>query len=154
MVARSRILSSLGLLAFLAYGCELPQTPYAGPCVVTYGEPALHITSAVDADSGDPIPQITISRLVINGQEIPLEYELWDSNNIEYRDSVLVGTIPCSFGYMVGTYVLTISAEGYSESVFEFRDVHYSVREGPGCPLHFDGGTRVQISLKGEQGAS
>ena len=154
MDARSRILVSLGLLAFLAYGCEFPQTPYAGPCVVTYGEPVLHIISAVDVDSGDPIPQITISRILINGEETPLEYEVPESNNIEFRDSVFVGTIPCSFGHQLGTYLLTISAEGYSESVFEFRDVHYSVKEGPGCPLHFDGGTRVQIGLEREQGAS
>jgi hypothetical protein len=146
MSNRRAILLTFVVLAFPVYSCDTPVLP--GPCVVEYREAVLHITSAVDIDTRDPIPEITISRIVINGEETPLEYEILESNNIEYRDSVFVGTIPCSFGHQPGRYVLTISAEGYSESVFEFRNVHYSLKEGPGCPLYFDGGTRVQISLE------
>ena len=152
MSDRRAIFLTFVMSAFLVCDCDGPIGP--GPCVVEYREPVLHIISVTDADTGDPIPRIFISGIVINGTDCPLDYALLDSRNMEFQDTILVCTIPCSFGNEPGIYVLTISAEGYPESGLEVMNVHYSIREGPGCPLLLDGGTRVAFSLKREENAS
>ena len=132
-------------VACFSLGCQNDPT---GPCFVEFREAILHITNVRDGTTGEAISQITISRLQIDGQQNPIgEWSLYESQNVELRDSSLTCTLPCSFGTQDGTYLLGVSAEGYVDRDVEIPGVHFSVHEGPGCPLFLGGGTRTEFKM-------
>lgn len=148
---RGSSIQFLGILLMMLW-CTGCYEITAGPCSVEYGEAVLHITSVRDATTNEQIAEITISRIEFDGRSYPLLFGLTHSQNIELRDSVLVCTVPFSFGTGEGTYVLAVSAEGYVDRDLEIVDAHYSVHEGPGCPMYLDGGTRVQFAMGRKKG--
>jgi hypothetical protein len=124
-----------------------------GRCIVEHREAVLHVTSVRDATTNEEIAEIAITGLEIDGRSYPIEeFALPQSQNVEFRDSLFICSVPFSFGTREGSYLLSVSAEGYVDRDVEIADVHYAVREGPGCPLYLDGGTRVRFTMERKKG--
>lgn len=139
------------LSALFLVSCEDPNNsdPEAGICVHTYEDPILAIES-VSSESGDPISEIYLSNLSINGSEQDLSSVTDDpSNNVSVEDSSIVCTIPCGFGTQEGTYQFDTSTPDYQDTTITFEGVSYEVFNG-GCPSSNSGSREVSFELKSQ----
>ncbi|MEQ9092441.1 MAG: hypothetical protein RIE52_15210 [Balneola sp.] len=117
-----------------------------GPCIHSYDEPVLEITSAISAEDDSPIEEVVISEVTIDSvlfsvQDLTLEF----SENIIVKDSVLICSIPCGFGTNEGIYELTFSAQGYFDLTISTL-AEYDNKKG-GCPSSSSGSHHLGFSL-------
>ncbi len=147
-------ISSCSILGFLltvwalcVSGCGEEDT--AGPCVHIYREPIFHVTSAVETGTQDNIDEIVIWNVRIDGVEYPPSLLDGESENVVIQDSLLICTVPFSFGTTAGDWQFRATASGFVEATFDFPGVRYSDGQG-GCPSYSDGGLRVTLELDRE----
>jgi hypothetical protein len=128
-------------------GCGEEGT--AGPCVHIYREPIFHVTSVTETGTQAKIGEIVIREVRINGLEYPPSLLNAESENVVFQDSLLICTVPFSFGHTPGDWQFEATASGYVEATFNFPGVQYSEGQG-GCPSYSDGGVRVTLELDPE----
>jgi hypothetical protein len=119
---------------------------WIGPCVHTYKEPILHITSIRDSSTNEFINFVKLRNLEINGSKQFGSFLLQKSYSIVAGDSLFYCNVPFGFGIDNGTYEFTLEAEGYPPKRVKIEDVGYSILEG-GCPSYNDGGKRVELFI-------
>ena len=128
--------------AVLSVGCAEPG---AGPCVHTYRDPVLAITSVVDSESGGRIASILVTNVTISGRSEPVGALLDVAFGASTRSDTLVCGVPCGFGTSEGQYTFKAAAPGYTA-----RQVSVNARfarfDG-GCPSSNAGSTEVSVSL-------
>ena len=117
-----------------------------GPCVHTYNEPILHITSVRDSLHNKVIPFVTLKNLKINGLIQNTYSMLSESYLIAADDSIYYCNVPFGLGIQEGTYEFVLEADGYSPKLIKIENVNYSVSQG-GCPSYSDGGTRIELFI-------
>ena len=130
------------LLALLISACE----PTIGPCVHINEEPILSIQSVHSIDAQTDISSIVIFDVFIDGVSISPSFFIDDlSENISVEDSLITCSIPCGFGTMEGTYLFSVTADGYQESTIT-QNVAYGT-SGGSCPSSSSNGTKISFSL-------
>ena len=117
-----------------------------GPCVHTYKEPILNITSLRDTVNYNHPRFIILRELKINGSKQFGANPLLESYAIVADDSIFYCNIPFGFGVKEGKYEFIIEAEGFQPKQITIENVSYSVFEG-GCPSYNDGGKRVELVI-------
>ena len=133
------------IIALVIYSCEENEKDLVGPCVHSYNEPILNITSVRDANN-KPISFVILRDLKINGIKLFAQSLLHESYSIVASDSLFYCNIPFGFGVEEGTYEFIIEAEGLQPKMITIEDVKYTIFVG-GCPSYSDGGTRIDILL-------
>ena len=121
----------------------------AGPCVVSFEDPLVRITSSLDSVSGDPIPRLQIERIVFDGVTADLAPFASPAEGVVLsNDGLLECEVPCSLGarHMEGFYRITTSAPGYQPQIVEV-DAQYAKSEGPGCPVVLSEGVELDVRL-------
>jgi hypothetical protein len=126
--------------------CLLSCDNGVGPCVHTYNEPILNITSLRDTVNYNHPRFVILRELKINGSKEYGAYPLTKSYGIVENDSIFYCNIPFGFGVEEGKYEFIIEAEGFPPKQITIENVHYSVFEG-GCPSYNDGGKRVELII-------
>jgi len=116
-----------------------------GPCVHNYKEPILTIASIADQLSGAQIDSVFISSITTNGFDQDFKTIEKMANISMTQDSSLKCITPFALGFEAGDYHITISAIGYSDSLFSIH-AEYETFEG-GCPSFSDDGTHIELTL-------
>ena len=118
----------------------------AGPCVVTVDGPVLIIDSVTSGNPARSIQSVTLTDIKREGRILDFSYGVPYGMNLLVSGSGLGCTTPCGFESEPGAYTFRVSAPGFAsrEVVTAAR---YAVAQGPGCPLHLSGGTRVSVAL-------
>jgi hypothetical protein len=143
---KSNLLFFLGLNVLFLITCGYP-VENAGPCVHTYKEPILHVSSVKDAKTNLELDKVYFYSIKINNYDTPVsQIEMDEYHNIEFFDTVMVCTVPFSFGIASGDYQFNTAIEGYKEKINSIKDVEYSIKEG-GCPSYEDGGLQIELIL-------
>ena len=132
------------IITFCFLSCE--ENNSTGPCVHTYNEPILNITSIRDTVNFNHPRFIILRELKINGSKQFGAYPLTASYSIVTNDSIFYCNIPFGFGVEEGKYEFIIEAEGFQPKQITIENVSYSVFEG-GCPSYNDGGKRVELII-------
>jgi len=135
---------SIVLVIFSLISCD--DDNGIGPCVHTYNEAILHITSVRDTLNNIPLTIVKLRNLKINGSTQFGANPLFESYSIVSDDSVFYCNVPFGFGVEEGKYEFIIEAAGYQPKHFTIENVNYSIFEG-GCPSFNDGGKRVDLYL-------
>jgi len=117
-----------------------------GPCVHTYKEPILNVTSLRDTANYNHPRFIILRELKINGSKEYGAYPLMESYGIVGNDSIYYCNIPFGFGVEEGKYEFIIEGEGFQPKQITIENVSYSVFDG-GCPSYNDGGKRVELII-------
>jgi hypothetical protein len=120
--------------AGLIAACTEDHSPYYGPCVVIYREAILHIDSALDEQTGEPISSMIVRGVRVDSfpEFLSLLATSSDAYGVTLQDSVLSCELPCGFGTHPGDYELDVTAPGYGEQTVHIDGVTYSISEGPG----------------------
>ncbi|TQV75052.1 hypothetical protein FLL45_08920 [Aliikangiella marina] len=130
-------------------GCGSDEEALFGPCIVINQEPVLNLVSAINESTQEPIEQIQLSNIRINGgTELDfIEESPPFSHNIEvdYEQDILTCTLPCGFGKAEGEWEFTATAAGYQESDKSIF-ASYGVFDG-GCPAYLREGTEATVIL-------
>ena len=142
------------LLSFILIACDqLKEDNQIGPCVHTYEDPVLHIKSVKNRNTGTDISKIQIHSLKKDGSPINIDstssvYLIQASNgyNVTIRDSTLVCSIPCGFGFDEGSYQFVVATDGYRDTIISVN-AKYAVSKG-GCPSSNSGGSQINIQLQ------
>lgn len=116
-----------------------------GPCVHTYRDPVLAITSATDAVTGAAIPSLLITGVSVGGQTQPVGLLLSTSYNARAQGDAIACDVGCGFGTTEGSYVFTASAPGYAPQRLTVA-AQYGRFQG-GCPSSNEGSTAVVVTL-------
>lgn len=138
------IATSLALVA-CGGGSSSDEAP-VGPCVHQYGDPVLHLDSALDAATGQPIATVHISSVVLNGVPADHALLLQGSVNAASNGASIVCTVPCGLSNSEGTYGFVASASGYAPQNATVM-AKYATTTG-GCPSSSSGGTAVRLELQ------
>jgi hypothetical protein len=117
-----------------------------GPCVHTYKEPILHITSVRNTLNNVHLSFVQLRELRINGLPQTGYGVISESYSIVFDDSIFYCNVPFGFGIENGKYEFIIEAEGYPPKLFSIENVGYSIFKG-GCPSYNDGGKRVELFI-------
>lgn len=117
-----------------------------GPCVHTYKEPILNITSISDTVNYNHPRFIILRELKINGSKQFGSNPLLESYAIVADDSIFYCNIPFGFGVEEGKYEFIIEAEDFQPKQITIENVSYSVFDG-GCPSFNDGGKRIELNI-------
>jgi len=131
-------------IIFFLLSCE--EGNGVGPCVHTYDEPILNITSVVDTVNYNHPRFVILRELKINGSREYGAFPLMVSYGIVVNDSIFYCNIPFGFGVEEGKYEFIIEAEGFPQKQITIENISYSVSEG-GCPSYNDGGKRVELII-------
>jgi len=116
------------------------------PCLHTYDDPVLTVSSAVDTESWENIPQIRLRGIRING--IPTHPEAVSRRgafNVSVDDDALLCDAPCGFGTVEGVYDFSARAPAYEWT--RFRTVARYHTFVPGCPSRDADGDSVAVEL-------
>lgn len=141
----------LGVLAIALSGvsCDADSSSngIVGPCVHKYEDPIVHIQSITNRRTSQPVTAFRITKIRQEGNDQNLQFlKQIMSFNIEFRDSTLYCTTPCGFGTNPAMYAMSISAQGFRDTVI-LVDASYAIFEG-GCPSRNAGGTRISFQLE------
>ena len=98
-------------VAFIILSCN--EDNGIGPCVHTYKEPILNITSRRDTVNYNHPRFIILRELIINGSKQFGANPLIESYSIVADDSIFYCNIPFGFGVEEGVYEFIIEAEGF-----------------------------------------
>ena len=132
-------------VTFIILSCD-EDNGFLGPCVHTYKEPILNITSLRDTVNFNHPRFIILRELKINGLKLYGAGPLFESYGIVADDSIFYCNLPFGFGVDEGNYEFIIEAEGFQPKQITIENVSYSVFEG-GCPSFNDGGKRVELTI-------
>ena len=139
---------ALLVLGLTSCGGGGDDPPLAGPCVVSYAEPSLIISSVQNAATGASVPVVSLSGITIDGTAFNVASLPREAVNVKAVGSALECTTPCGFAVHEGAIAFTVSAPGFvARSVAATGS--YSSRSGNpgGCPLNLTGGNRINLSL-------
>ncbi len=134
----------LVLFIFSLLSCD--EDNGIGPCVHTYYESILHITSVKDTLNNTHLRFVKLRDLKINGSTQFGTNPIFESYSIVSDDSVFYCNVPFGFGIEEGKYEFIIEAEGYQSKLITIENVNYSIYKG-GCPSYNDGGKRFDIYI-------
>lgn len=136
----------------MAAGCEEPAEDLeGGACFHDYREAVLHVEAALDADTLEPIEEVWIRDVTVNGNAQDLgRLAAGAGDRLEHDpvEMLLVCSVPCAMGVEEGTWVFTAQAEGYAAAEVSVV-AEYEEFVG-GCPSFNDGGTRVAIEISAD----
>jgi hypothetical protein len=135
------------VLCLLFWNCEkVKDGDTIGPCVHTYEDPVIHIDSVTNAQNGSLISTFQILEIIKDGYREQPAYMKIVSNNVAVYDTMLVCSLPCSFGTDEGKYSLKVSAVGYRDTTVSVN-AKYAVFKS-GCPSSNSGGTRFSFKMQ------
>ena len=95
-----------------------------GPCVHTYNEPILNITSIRDTLNHTYPRFVKLLELKINGSAQFGANPLFESYSIVSDDSVFYCNVPFGFGVEEGKYEFIIEAAGYQPKHFTIENIN------------------------------
>ena len=142
-IQRQTLHAALGLtlVAFLA--CSNGT----GACSIVYLDPLLTISSATNAVTNGPIPQVRISALRVDNVPIPVTYlsEVSVAHDVTVEGDQLLCAIDCGFAATPGTYQFIVSSAGYRDTTVTVA-ANYSHAENS-CPVRVSGGLDLDLIL-------
>ena len=119
--------------------------PLAGPCLVNVGEPVVRIASAVDANTGASLAEVSLENIQFNGVTANLAAVTAVSLNVTVGGNALLCKLPCAFASSEGLYTFAATASGYETRLISIS-AQYATRTG-NCPMVMSGATTTNISL-------
>ncbi len=122
--------------------CSKDDNDGIGPCVHTYNEPILNVSSINDTLNNISLQFVKLYDLKINGFKTLGLNAISTSYSIVSGDSIFYCNVPFGFGVEEGKYEFIIEADGYNPKKITIENVNYSIFEG-GCPSYNDGGTQI-----------
>ncbi len=138
-------LVTLAFVALLCLRCN-HQDGSVGPCIHIYEEPVLNVLSVTDRVTNIRIGAVWVTEVLLDTTELDLlALRQGVSTNVSYSDSGLYCIPPFGFGTQRGLYTLSLSADGYRDTVVSLPAA-YAVFRG-GCPSSNTGGTRVVVKM-------
>jgi hypothetical protein len=116
-------------------------------CFVVSLDPLFTITSATNAVTNEPIPQVRISALRVGTVPISVAYlsEVSVAHDVTIEGDQLVCVIDCGFAATPGTYTFTVSSAGYRDTTMTIA-ADYS-RADYSCPVKLSGGLELNLTL-------
>ena len=135
--------AALGLTLLASVACSNGT----GTCNFVFLEPLLTISSATNAVTSGPIPQVRISALQVDNVPVPVTYlsEVSVAHDVTVQGDQLVCAIDCGFAATPGTYRFTVSSAGYRDTTVTVA-ANYS-RSDNSCPVRVSGGVRLDLTL-------
>lgn len=135
---------ALGLALVASVACSDGS---GGGCFVVSVDPLFTITSARNAVTSGPIPEVRISALRVGNVPISVTYlsEVTVAHDVTVEGDQLVCVIDCGFAATPGTYTFTVSSAGYRDTTVtiaaDYSRVDYS------CPVKLSGGLELDLIL-------
>jgi hypothetical protein len=117
-----------------------------GPCVHIYKEAILHIDSVKDMQTGNYLTSITLTQIQLDSIKINPSLLTPVGVNVIAHDSVLMCSVPCSFGTESHEYKFKVSADGYVDTIISCFPI-YTINKG-GCPSSSDGGLHISFKMR------
>lgn len=134
------------ILAIAVSRCD-HEEEFTGPCVHVYEEPVLNVLSVTNRATNQRLDAVWVRQVAFEGEDLDLlALRQSVSYRVSYTDSGLYCNPPFGFGTANGHYTLSISADGFRDTVVTVSAA-YSIYRG-GCPSSNSGGTKFVVQLK------
>ncbi len=118
----------------------------AGPCFVTYADPAFVISGARNSVTSAPIGAFALQGIKLDGAEYFLTLRQAALRNATIAGDTVQCATGCGFAVQEGSYTFTVSAPGYVSKSVEVNAKYSSVVGS--CPTSYSGPTSVSIALE------